>query len=72
MMLASRPISGSQAFKDGVLLGIDVGTYESKGALVLVDGRLIASMTRSHDLSIPRQHQVPEVQNYQSYGSEPF
>src|SRR5215211_26935 len=36
MMSASRPISGSQAFKDGVLLGIDVGTYD--GEVVVVVG----------------------------------
>jgi xylulokinase len=35
-------------------LGIDVGTYESKGALVGEDGRILATAARRHDLIVPR------------------
>lgn len=35
-------------------LGIDVGTYESKGALVDESGRILASSALSHELSLPR------------------
>ncbi len=35
------------------LLGIDVGTYESKAALVDRDGRLIASAAIGHEMSLP-------------------
>ncbi len=38
----------------GYLLGIDVGTYASKGVIVDLDGEVIASATVQHDLSIPR------------------
>lgn len=37
------------------LLGIDIGTYESKGVLVDSEGNLIASAFQPHDLLIPRQ-----------------
>ncbi len=36
------------------LIGIDVGTYESKGALVDREGRIVASASIAHDLSLPR------------------
>jgi xylulokinase len=36
------------------LLGIDVGTYESKGVLTSADGEVVASATVGHDLSMPR------------------
>jgi xylulokinase len=35
-------------------LGIDVGTYESKGALVGGDGRVVASAARRHELIVPQ------------------
>jgi xylulokinase len=35
-------------------LGIDIGTYESKGALVDDEGRLLASAARRHQLIVPR------------------
>ena len=35
-------------------LGIDIGTYESKGVLVDGDGRILASAARPHDLIVPR------------------
>lgn len=35
------------------LLGIDIGTYESKGLLTTAEGRVVASAARPHELSIP-------------------
>ena len=35
-------------------LGIDVGTYESKGVLVDAEGRVLAKAARSHELIVPR------------------
>lgn len=35
-------------------LGIDIGTYESKGALVDPDGVILASATRPHKMIVPR------------------
>ncbi len=35
-------------------LGIDIGTYESKGVLVDAEGRVLASAARPHDLIVPR------------------
>ena len=40
--------------KQGLLLGIDIGTYESKGVLSTTDGNVIASASIGHELSIPR------------------
>jgi xylulokinase len=37
-----------------VTLGIDVGTYESKGVLVDADGHVLASAARPHELIVPR------------------
>lgn len=37
------------------LLGIDVGTYESKGVLTDLEGQILAQETVPHDLSMPRQ-----------------
>jgi xylulokinase len=36
------------------LLGIDVGTYASKGVLVDEDGRIVASSSVEHEMSIPQ------------------
>jgi xylulokinase len=36
------------------LLGIDIGTYSSKGVLVQESGRVIASAGVEHELSLPR------------------
>ena len=41
--------------KRGLLLGIDIGTYESKGMLVSTDGRPVASHAVPHELLLPRQ-----------------
>jgi xylulokinase len=35
-------------------LGIDIGTYESKGVLVDTEGRVLASAARPHELIVPR------------------
>ena len=35
-------------------LGIDIGTYESKGALVDSDGRVLASASRPHKMLVPQ------------------
>jgi len=35
-------------------LGIDIGTYESKGALVDADGRILASAARPHKMLVPQ------------------
>lgn len=40
--------------QEGYLLGVDIGTYESKGVLTTCDGRLVASQARPHNLSLPR------------------
>ena len=36
------------------LLGVDIGTYESKGVLVTTEGEVVASATAGHALSMPR------------------
>lgn len=35
-------------------LGVDIGTYESKGALVDVDGGILATASRPHRMIVPR------------------
>lgn len=35
-------------------LGVDIGTYSSKGVIVDEQGRVIASHTVAHDLQMPR------------------
>jgi xylulokinase len=35
-------------------LGVDIGSYESKGVLVDADGRVIASAVRAHKMLVPR------------------
>ena len=37
-----------------LLLGIDVGTYSSKGVLVQPDGTVLRSHMVEHEMSIPR------------------
>jgi xylulokinase len=39
----------------GFLLGIDIGTYESKGIITTVDGQVVATQACPHQLLIPRQ-----------------
>ncbi len=47
-----------------VTMGIDIGTYESKGVLV-EDGRVLAQARRPHDMEVPRpgwaEHRPEEV-----------
>lgn len=38
---------------DGYLLGVDIGTYSSKGVLVTTDGRIVDSHTVPHGMDIP-------------------
>ncbi len=35
-------------------VGIDIGTFGSKGVLVATDGKVVATATRSHDIATPR------------------
>jgi xylulokinase len=48
-----------------LLLGIDIGTYSSKGALCAPDGEVLASATVEHGLSLPRpgwaEHDADEI-----------
>ena len=39
----------------GLLLGIDVGTYSSKGVLVEADGTVLKSHVVGHKMEIPQQ-----------------
>jgi len=47
------------------LMGIDIGTYESKGVLVDIQGHILAQATIPHDLLIPQpgwaEHDADEV-----------
>ena len=51
--------------KGHLLLGIDIGTYESKGVLVNPHGEVIASSSVGHDLSMPHpgwvEHDAEDV-----------
>lgn len=40
--------------KTGYLLGVDIGTYESKGVLTTLDGATVSLQVRPHKLSIPK------------------
>jgi len=37
----------------GYLLGIDIGTYESKGVITNLEGEVISLQTCAHDMNIP-------------------
>ena len=37
------------------LMGVDIGTYESKGVLVATDGSIVRTAVRPHELLTPRQ-----------------
>jgi xylulokinase len=39
---------------DGYLIGVDIGTYSSKGVLVREDGQVAASHTVGHSMSMPK------------------
>ena len=36
------------------LLGVDIGTYESKGVVTTLAGKVVATATRPHELLIPQ------------------
>ena len=40
--------------KAGYLIGVDIGTYSSKGVLVTTDGKLVASRTTPHAMDMPQ------------------
>ena len=48
-----------------LLLGIDIGTYESKGVLTTAEGQVVASAATPHSLSLPRpgwaEHDAEDV-----------
>ena len=35
-------------------LGVDIGTFESKGVLVDYSGRIVAQAARAHQMIVPR------------------
>lgn len=37
-----------------LLLGIDIGTYSSKGVLCRLDGEILAEARAEHDMAIPK------------------
>lgn len=39
--------------KEKLLLGLDIGTYESKGVLSTAEGKVVATANAGHELSIP-------------------
>ena len=51
----SEAVRAMRREERALLLGIDIGTYESKGLLVAPDGRLVASHAVPHELLLPRQ-----------------
>ena len=36
-------------------LGIDIGTYETKGVIVNLDGEIVSKSSKKHELIIPQQ-----------------
>jgi len=40
--------------KSGYLIGVDIGTYSSKGVLVTTEGKLVASRTTPHEMAMPQ------------------
>ena len=49
----------------GYLLGVDIGTYSSKGALVSTDGKVVEKSSIPHEVSIPNpgwmEHDADDV-----------
>jgi xylulokinase len=43
-----------EEMSSGYLVGVDIGTYSSKGVLVTTDGRVVASHTLPHGLDMPK------------------
>jgi len=50
---------------DRYLIGIDIGTFESKGTLTRIDGQVVSSAAIGHEMSIPRpgwaEHDAQDV-----------
>lgn len=48
-----------------LLLGIDIGSYSSKGILCTTDGEIVAEARTTHEISIPKpgyaEHDVDKV-----------
>jgi len=40
--------------QNGFLLGVDIGTYSSKGVLVTTDGKVVFKSSIPHKVSIPK------------------
>ncbi len=51
-------VAGSAGRADAVVLGVDIGTTNSKGVACLGDGTVVARAMRSHDVSRPAPGQV--------------
>jgi activator of 2-hydroxyglutaryl-CoA dehydratase len=47
--------SGDDVMSKGYLLGIDIGTYESKGVLTDMEGKVVSVQVCPHTIIIPRQ-----------------
>ena len=41
--------------KKNYYLGIDIGTYETKGVLVDIEGKIIAQSFKRHELIVPQR-----------------
>ena len=41
--------------KKNYYLGIDIGTYETKGVLVDIEGKIIAQSFKRHELIVPKK-----------------
>ena len=48
------PCCDGMEMSAGCLLGVDIGTYESKGVVTTLEGELLSARARAHELSIPR------------------
>jgi xylulokinase len=48
-----RTLGTSRPVTDEAVLGVDIGTSSSKGVLVSLDGRLLATATRHHEVERP-------------------
>lgn len=53
-MRAAAPQSAAGRGRRDLVLGVDIGTSSSKGALVRADGEIVATCERPHGLSSPR------------------
>lgn len=53
-MTKQEGVRSTMAASEGLVLGIDIGTYETKGALVDPAGTIVAMHRRPHRVSFPR------------------